>query len=195
MAIKTSRVIFSLFVISLSVCPVQGTPEVRPILRLEEMSNGPFKGQKSVSCLTINSDGKIKYYHRWNPGKVGVDAQTGKKVLVEETVSVESYLSRADLFELPDFLESEGVKGLNDSIVILHVFIDYHESATLYVNGSDGKEKEISIYDYGTAGLERKSQLPGALIVLMDKIEEIKKEATLKGKAMKTPLNCQEVRK
>jgi len=57
------------------------------------------------------------------------------------------------------------------------------------------KEKRISIYDYGTAGLERNSQLPGALIVLMDKIDEIKKKAALKGKATKIPLNCLEVLK
>jgi hypothetical protein len=162
---------------------------------MEEMSVGPFEGQKSVSCLTIDSDGKVKYFHRWNPGKVGVDAKTGKKVLLEQTVSVESHLARADQFELPDFLESEDIKGLKDSIGIPHVFIDYHESATIYIVGSDGKEKRISIYDYGTASLEKKSQLPGPLIVLMDKIEEIKKEATLKGKTPTIPLNCLEVRK
>lgn len=179
----------------LGVCPVHGGPQVRATLKVEQMSNGPFVGQKSVSCLTIYPDGRVTYFHRWNPGKVGVDAKTGKKVLLEQAFSVESRLSRADLLELPVFLESEAVQGLRDSFAVPHVFIDYHESTTVEINGSDAKQKRIVTYDYGTADLERKSQLPAALVVLMDKIEEIKNQAALKGKTANIPLDCQEIRK
>jgi hypothetical protein len=44
-----------------------------------------------------------------------------------------------------------------------------------------GNEKCIETRDYGEAGLEQKGQLSGALLVLMDKIEEIEKSAVLKG--------------
>lgn len=47
------------------------------------------------------------------------------------------------------------------------------------------REKSISIRDYSAAGLEEKSKLPAALIVLLDKIEKIEKSASLRGKTAK----------
>lgn len=149
-------------------------------------------GQESASCLRVDSDGIAKYFHRWNPGKVKVDAKTGKKSLVELTVSVERHLTRAELFEISGFLESDVVKALGDGFNIPHNPIDYWESATIHIISPDGNEKDILIRDYGEASLEQRGQLPGALIVLMDKIEEIEKAAALKGKATKIPTDCPE---
>jgi hypothetical protein len=58
------------------------------------------------------------------------------------------------------------------------------------LRGPVGNEKCVEIRDYGEAGLEQKGQLPEALIVLMDKIEEIEKVAALKGKTTRIPSNC-----
>jgi hypothetical protein len=146
-------------------------------------------------CLAIYSDGKVTYFHKWNSGEVRIDAKTGRKSLLERTVSVESQLTRAELFEISRFLESEVVKAIGASFVIPYSHIDYSESAKVHIFGPDGDERTISINGYAVAGLEQKSQLPGALIVLMDKIEEIEKTAALKGKGAQFPLDCPEARK
>src|SRR5208282_4155023 len=176
----------------LSVCSAQETPQVKPILKLDGWSRGPFSGQESNSCLTIYSDGKLKYFHRWNPGSIKVDPKTRKKSLLRQTVSVESRIAQDDLLELRRFLESESVKALAESFVVPHSPIDYSESATIHIEGPNGDGKSVSIDAYSVADLEQKSRLPGALIVLMNKIEEIEKTAALRGKATKIPRACLE---
>jgi hypothetical protein len=184
---------FAVFILlSLPVCAAQESPPVKLILKVDGWSRGPFEGQESASCLRVYSDGMAKYFHRWNPGKVKVDAKTGKKSLLEQTVSVELHLARAELSEISGFLESDVVRALGESFAIPHNPIDYWESATIHIFGPNGNEKSVSLRDYGEASLDQRSQLPGALIVLMDKIEEIEKAAALKGKATKIPPDCHE---
>jgi sulfur carrier protein ThiS len=192
---RFSQFFAAFFLLWISVCSAQETAQVKPILKLDGWSQGPFEGQESISCLTIYSDGKITYFHRRNSRKIRVEAKTGKKSLVEQTVSVESQLTRADLLELTGFLESNVVKALGESFVVPHSPIDYSESATVHIIGPSGNEKAVSINGYSVAGLEQKSQLPGTLVVLMDKIEEIEKAAALKGKDTKTPPGCLEALK
>jgi len=117
--------------------------------------------------------------------KVRIDTKSGKKVLVEQSVSVESHLSNSDRLEVSDFLKSDMVTALGNQFFVPSAGIDYGEEATIYIEGPDGNEKRISIRDYSTAGLEEKSRLPAALIVLLDKIEKIEKSASLRGKAAK----------
>jgi hypothetical protein len=181
---------FCLFLFSFGVCAAPGSGQVKSILKVDGWSQGPFEGQKSVSCLTVYSDGKVTLFRRWNSGKVQVDAKTGKKALLERVVSVESHLSRPDLLDVSDFLKSDVITVLEKGFVIPHHFVDYAEGATVCLDSPAGNEKCIGIRDYGEASLEQKGQLPGALIVLMDKIEEIEKAAVFKGKTTKTPSDC-----
>ena len=180
-------VLFSLYVPAMHM-----TAHEKSILKVQETSRGPFAEQKSMSCLTVYLDGRVIFFHRWNPGKLRTDPKTGKKSLLEQTLSVESHLNRAELLSVSDFLSSDIVNALAESFAVPHVYIDYMESATVSFTGQDTKEKRISIFDYGEASLEQKSRLPAALIVLMDKIAEIKKTATLKGKVTKNPAECPE---
>ena len=192
MSIKLRQFFPLFFVFTLSVCSAQETTRVKPILKLDAWSQGPFEGQKSNSCLTIYSDGKLNYFHRWNSGRIKVNPNSGKKSLLEQTVSVESHLTHLNLSELRHFLESDAVKMLAESFVVPHSPIDYSQSATIHIIGPGGNSKAVSIDAYSVADLEQKSQLPGALIVLMDKIEEIEKAAAVKGKATKIPPACLE---
>ena len=106
-------------------------------------------------------------------------------MLAQRTVSVESRLSHSELWELSEFLKSEVVTALEKVFVVPSAGIDYAESTTLHINGADGNEKRILIREYSTAGLQEKGKLPAALVVLMDKIEEIEKSASLSGKPAK----------
>jgi hypothetical protein len=190
MRTKSSQFFFPLFLFSLGACAAPGCAQVKSILKVDAWSQGPLAGQKSISCLTVYSDGKVNFFHRWNSGKVRIDAKTRKKALLERVVCVESHLNRADLFEVSGFLKSDVIRVLEKSFVIPHPIVDYAEGATVCLGGPVGNEKCIEIREYDEAGLEQKGQLPGALIVLMDKIEEIEKAAVLKGKATKIPSNC-----
>jgi hypothetical protein len=180
-------VLFSLYVVAMHV-----NAQEKSILKVQETSRGPFAEQKSMSCLTVYSDGRVIFFHRWNPGRLKTDPKTGKKSLLEQTLSIESHLNRAELLGVSDFLSSGILNAIGKSFVVPHVYFDYVEAATVSFTGQDAKEKRISIFDYGEASLEQKSRLPAALIVLMDKIAEIKKAATLNGKATKTPAECPE---
>ena len=185
MPIRFSQLFFSLFPLSFGLSASPVSAQVRASLKMVYRSSGPFLNQKSLSCLTIYSDGRITYFHRWNPVKVRIDTKSGKKVLVEQSVSVESHLSNSDRLEVSDFLKSDMVTALGNQFFVPSAGIDYGEEATIYIEGPDGNEKRISIRDYSTAGLEEKSRLPAALIVLLDKIEKIEKSASLRGKAAK----------
>jgi hypothetical protein len=190
MRTKFSQFFFSLFLFSFGVCAAPGSGQVKPILKVHGWSQGPFESQKSILCLTVYSDGNVNFFHRWNPGKIQIDAKTGKKALLERVVSVESHLSRPDLLNVSDFLKSDVITVLEKGFAIPHAFVDYQDGATVCLGGPEGNEKCIEIRDYGEADLQQKGQLPGALIVLMDKIAEIEKAAVLKGKTTKIPSNC-----
>jgi len=192
MRTKSRQFFFTLFLFSFGVCAAAGRAQVKPILKVDGWSQGPFEGQKSISCLTVYSDGNVDFFHRWNPGQIQIDAKTGKKALVERVVSVESHLSSPDLLDVSDFLKSDVITALQKGFVISHPFVDYQEGVTVCLGGPAGNEKCIEIRDYGEADLEQKGQLPGALIVLMDKIGKIEKTAILKGKTTKIPSNCSE---
>ena len=184
---RFSQFFFSLILVSFGACAGSVSAQVKVSLKMEGWSHGPFWGQKSVSCLTIYSDGRVTYFHRWNPGTVRIDPKTGKRTLVEQTVSVESHLSHSDLLEVSDFLKSGVVMALEKVFVVPSAGIDFTESTTIHINGTDGNEKRITIREYSTAGLEEKGKLPAALVVLMGKIEEIEKSASLRGKPAKIP--------
>jgi hypothetical protein len=133
---------------------------------------------------------QVNFFRRWNPGSVQIGAKSGKKTLLEQVVSVESYLSRVDLLDVSGFLKSDVITVLEKGFVIPHPFVDYAEGTTVCLGASVSDEKCIEIRDYGEADLEQKGQLPGALIVLMDKIEEIEKASVLTGKTTKVSSNC-----
>ena len=181
--------VFSLLCL-LSICTAQLGAHVKTILRADRWSDGPFEGQRSISCLTVFSDGKVNYFHRWNPGEVITDHKSGKKILLERTVSVERSLTGAELFEISTFLESDVVKALDTSFALPHVPADYNEGTTVYIGEQEQAAKRISIRDYGEADLEEKSRLPGALILLMDQIEVIEKAAVTKGTYVRLPSTC-----
>jgi hypothetical protein len=171
-------------------CPAQEKARAKLILKVDETVEGPLGGQKSSSCLRVYSDGKVLYARWWNSGMTIVDKETGKKSGPEKIVSVEHRLEGGDEWELSSFIESKALKGLPDKFAPPHRPIDYFEDVTVRLIGPNGTERRISTREFYVASLEEKSRYPSALIVLMDKIDEIEKAANEKGKPAEIPADC-----
>ncbi len=77
------------------------------------------------------------------------ETRTKASDFIEETLSVESHLNRAEVLEISDFLSSDTVKTIGESIAVPHIYIDYMEAATVSFTGQDTKGKRISIFDFG----------------------------------------------
>jgi hypothetical protein len=186
----TGLFLFTMLVASL-VCHAQEKASSNLILRVDANISGPFGGQKSSSCLRVYSDGKVLYAHWWNSFASVVDEKTGEKSRPENMVSLEHHLGDGDKWELSSFLESKVLKNLPEKFGPPRQPIDYFESVTVQIIAPDGKKKNISTREFYVAGLEEKSHYPSALIVLMDKIDEIEREANEKGKPASPPTDCQ----
>jgi len=181
---------FLILLVSLA-CSAQEKASSNLILKVDESVRGPFGGQKSSSCLRVYSDGKVLYARWWNSFATVVDEKTGEESRRENTVSVEHHLGDGDKWELSSFLESKVLKSLPEKFDPPHQPIDYFESVTVRIIAPNGKQKQISTREFYMANLEEKSRYPSALIVLMDKIDEIEREANEKGKPVSPSPDCQ----
>lgn len=158
-------------------------------LKVDESATGPYAGQRSSGCLRVYADGKV-IYARWWTGVSITDKETGKKSTPEHTVSKEYRLEDYDVSGLSDFLQSKAVKKLRENFAPPHRPIDYIEGITVQVIGPKGKLKQISTREFYVASLEEKTRYPSALILLMNKIEEIEKVVSDKGKPTEIPPDC-----
>jgi hypothetical protein len=140
--------------------------------------------------LRIYSDGKVTYASWWNSAATIVDKKTGEASRPEHTVSVEHKLEDGDSWELSSFLDSKAVRRLPGKFDPPHRPIDYLEAVSVKIVDSKGKTKQILTREYYVASLEEKTRYPATLIVLMDKISEIEKEANDKGKPIAVPADC-----
>jgi hypothetical protein len=183
--------LFWLLLFTSMVCPTQEKPSSTLILKVDTNVSGPFGGQKSSSCMRVYSDGKVLFAHWWNSFATIVDEKTGKESRPDHTVSVEHHLGDGDKWELSSFLESKTVKSLPQKFDPPHPPIDYFENVTVRIIAPDGRQKQISAREFYVANLEEKSRYPSALLVLMNRINEIEQEANEKGKPISPPLDCQ----
>jgi hypothetical protein len=91
---------------------------------------------------------------------------------------------------LSDLLESKALKRLPKKFDPPHRPIDYFERISVQIITTSGKVKQISTREFYVASLDEKARYPGALIVLMDKIDEIEHQANVKGKPIDIPSDC-----
>ncbi|MBZ5661422.1 MAG: hypothetical protein LAO08_13535 [Acidobacteriia bacterium] len=117
--------------------------------------------------------------------------QTGREYRPEHKVSVEHQLEKGDVFELSTLFQSKAIKRLPEKFGPPHPPIDYAENTSVQITGPTGTPKQISTREFYVASLEERTRYPAALIVLMEKIEAIEKEASVKGKPTETPPDCQ----
>ena len=117
--------------------------------------------------------------------------QAGREYRPEHNVSVEHQLEKGDVFELSTFFQSAAINRLPDKFAPPHQPIDYIENTSVQITPPKGRPKQISAREFYVARLEEKSRYPAALIVLMEKIDEIEKQASDKGKPTETPPDCQ----
>ena len=114
----------------------------------------------------------------------------GRESRPEHKVSVEHQLDEGDEFELSTFLESKAIKRLAERFAPPHPPIDYIESTVVQITLPRVAPKHISTREFHVADLEEKTRYPAALIVLMERINEIEKEASDKGKPTEIPPDC-----
>lgn len=176
--------------LSASGWTAQNKPQSTLILKVDETTIGPNAGQKSSSCLRIYADGKVTYARWWNSSAIIVDSVTNEESRPEYTVSVEHHLTDTDVWELSRFLQSKPVARLAEKFGPPHPAIDYFEQVTASIMSVKGQSKTISTQEYYTADLAEKSRYPSALILLMDRINEIETEAKTKGRPTEIPADC-----
>jgi hypothetical protein len=172
------------------ICSAQEKAPSKLILQVDETVRGPYGGQKSATCLRIYSDGRVVHARWWNSAATVVDA-TGQKSRPEHTVSVEYHLEGFEVEELSDLFESKALKELPEKFGPPHRPVDYFETVSVQMTLPRGKTKRISTREYYVASLEEKTRYPVALVVLMEKIDEIEKVASDKGKPTEAPTDCQ----
>jgi len=152
--------------------------------------SGPLGGEKSASCLRVYSDGKVAYATWQNSLETVGEKGTRRTLRPERIVSAEHTLDGANLWAISSFIESEVVRSLPGKFGPLRRPIDYFEYVLVEIVDSKGRSKKISTREYYVASLREKTKYPAALILLMDKINEIKKEASSKGKPAAIPADC-----
>ena len=176
--------------LSMTVCSAQEKPPSRLVLQVDEKSSGPFLGQRFFSCLRLYSDGRVLYASRRNSPVSTVDKATGKESRSEKATSVEDRLEDVDIGELSSFLQSKAVIRISDKYPPPHRPIDYFDEVSVTIIAPNGQTKRISTREFYVASLEEKSRYPSSLIILMDKIDEIEKQAVDRGQPVDMPEDC-----
>ncbi len=95
-----------------------------------------------------------------------------------------------DISELRRLLKTKSVKNLRGAFGPPHRPIDYFENTSVQMRGPNGQSNQITTREYYVASLDEKVKYPSALIVLMDKINEIQRLAEDKGKPVEVPSDC-----
>jgi hypothetical protein len=160
------------------------------VLSVDESSSGPLAGDRGKGCLRVFSDGSVVASHRTRSGQVVIDKTTGK-VERSEAVDTRQYkLEDYEVSQLLDFLKSKAVRRLPSSFEPPHRAIDFFEISAVRISTEDGKATEVTVREYYVASLEEKARYPSALIVLMEKIDEIERKSEEKGKPAELSADC-----
>jgi hypothetical protein len=156
----------------------------RVLLRVDEISVGPYAGQKSASCLRVYSDGRV-VYAEWSTSLVkNLDTATGVVSRPERTSAFSYVLVDFRLEELASFLKSKAVRKLREKFGPPHKAVDYAERVSVEIPDGNGPPKRLSTAEYHVADLEEKTRYPSAFILLMDRIDQIEREATASKAAL-----------
>ncbi len=172
-----------------SLCLPQEQADAKLVLSVDATVSGPYAGQKSSDCLRVHSNGRVLYARWWNSAATLIDA-AGKRTRPEHTISTEYQMDEFLISELTRLLKTKSVKNLRDAFGPPHAPIDYFENTSVQMRASNGHSKQITAREYYVASLDEKTKYPSALIVLMDKIDEIQRLAEEKGKPVEVPADC-----
>lgn len=165
------------------------SPNPTLIIAVDEDSYGPIGASRSLSCLRVYSNGKVTYARWWRSGITLVDSETGKKEPQEHGASFEYQLEKYAADELSDFMQSKPVLKLSDSFAPPHAAIDYFETTHMKFQ-SKIVSKEITAREFFVASLVERARYPSALLVLLQRVDEIRKDAENRGKADNVPKMC-----
>jgi len=173
------------------LCSAQNKrPEV--LLRAYHGSSGPFDGEKGASCFMLYSDGRLVQVSS-STAALGVPDEHGKVTHPESTTSREYRFPERDSWQVSgyvDFLKSRAMRKLNSYFPPPHLPIDYVETSTVEVFFPTGKRKQVQAREYYVASLEEKAKYPSALIILMDKLEQLEDTVAQKGVPTLEPEDC-----
>jgi hypothetical protein len=160
------------------------------LLKVDRTSSGPFMGEEGASCMKFYSDGKLTYSSWRDWGGQGGSRKAARQ---EKRDSREYKFSKEDSWEVEDFadfLKSRSVQLLKPYFKPSHQATDYFETSTLQIFLPDGKTKKIETREYYVAFLEEKAKYPSALIILMDRIEQLERRVAEKGISAEVPSDC-----
>ncbi|HLW97922.1 MAG TPA: hypothetical protein VKR82_04700 [Candidatus Acidoferrales bacterium] len=185
-----SLAFFPLVFLLAAPCFSQDKPPSKLIFKSDESTTGPIGGEKSFTCLRVFSDGRATYAKSWSDPFLTVDKQTGKETYEEHLVSKEFIFDELDLLGFSDFLKSKPVRKLPETFGPPHQPIDFIEMITLEFTGRKDKLQKLSTREFFVTDLEERARYPGALIVLMLKLDEIERKVSSEGKPVAPPSDC-----
>jgi hypothetical protein len=180
-----------IFLVNGSLCLAQGKAAT-PVLKVEQNSSGPLGGEKEASCLTLYSDGRA-VSASFSKAGVEIRDEHGKVTRPESGDSREYRFPERDSWqvsEFVEFLQSKAVKRLNSYFPPPHRPIDFVEISTVQVFFPDGTNKQIVTREYYVASLIEKTKYPSALVLLMDRIEQLEGKVSEKGTPVAVPPEC-----
>ena len=137
----------------------QSVSAARLVLRVDEISGGPFAGQKSASCLRVYSNSQVVYAQWSNSAAAIVDKATGLASRPEHTSAFTAQLDDGDLQELSSLLESKATRRLSQEYGPPDKPVDYFESVIVDILGLRGVVKKVSTREYYVASLEEKNAI------------------------------------
>ncbi len=164
----------------------------RLVLKVDDVSSGPFGGQKGASGLKVYSDGRV-IYSSWSTSAMGVQDERGKITHPEKRESREYRFPERDSWQVSafaDFLQSKAVRRLKSYFPAPHRPIDFFETSTVELFLPNGQTKQLRTQEYYVASLVEKAKYPSALIILMDRIKELENTVVDKGTPSEIPLDC-----
>jgi hypothetical protein len=179
-----------LALLAATLCLSQDKPPAKLLFKLDETVTGPHGGEKSSSCLRLYSDGRAAYASWWNDAFTTVDAKTGVESRGEHTFSKLYAFDSLDIEDFFDFLQSKPVEKLAEKFGPPHPPIDFFEFISLEFTGRKGKLQKLSTREFYIADLEEMTHYPSALLVLMQKLDEIEHTVGDKGKPADPPPDC-----
>ena len=126
---------------------------------------------------------------------MGVQDENGKVTHPERTDYREYRFPERDSWQVSsfvDFLQSKPLFKLKSYFPPPHPPIDFVETSTVEVPLPNGKIKQIQTREYYVASLVEKAKYPSALIILMDKLEQLEDTVSEKGTPTESSSDCRQ---
>jgi hypothetical protein len=131
-----------------------------------------------MSCLMLYSDGRAVSAFS---SKAGSEASREYRFPDKDSWQVS---------EFGELIHSKAVRRLKSYFPPPHRPIDFVEISTALPFLPDGKSKQIVVREYYVASLAEKAKYPSALVLLMDRIEQIENKVSEKGTSVEPPPDC-----